>query len=98
MDGRVTYNVTLQSKIALPPGSKAIQYYLAAANATEGVDARVLALNDGPPLVIGEGTALPDLSGRVVPARGGLIVAAPYSIGFVVYPDAGAAACMGVRK
>tara|TARA_B110000208_G_scaffold108543_1_gene134459 strand:+ start:124 stop:2034 length:1911 start_codon:yes stop_codon:yes gene_type:complete len=93
MDQSISFELAVHSfKQGTSLGVSQNEFHLTAANAAQGMDARVLSLNGGPPLVVGTGTALPNLSPR--DAHAGPVVAAPYSIGFVIYPDARAAACM----
>eukprot|EP01045_Picozoa_sp_COSAG04_P011901 COSAG04_NODE_781_length_10327_cov_151.194466_11_plen_198_part_00 len=80
--------------LALPAswGARA-EYHLTAANATEGFAARTLSLNAGPPLRTGAGAdVLPPLRPATQPGAAPAQLA-PVSLGFLVFADAGAAAC-----
>ena len=65
---------------------------MTAANITEGMEARQLALN-GIALHVNDQGVLPDLAGQRVDADEEF-VAAPVSIGWAVYPEAKASACI----
>ena len=82
------YPVTLFS-IFLHPR---VEYRLTAANASEGMQSRELALN-GVALHVSDQGALPALTGASVRAETTLM-AVPVSIGWAVYPEAKAPACM----
>ena len=102
MDESVTYSLALPTSSATVTGTapplgsqQRVEYHLTAANATEGIDTRRLLLNNATPLAVGNSTELPPLAGDVVAAgSSGTITVEPVSMGWVVFPDAGAPACM----
>jgi hypothetical protein len=91
MDEREAFDLRFSEAL----GAQRIAYHFAAANATEGMGARVLSLNGGVPLRVGDGAAPPPLDGRAELSGGSAapLRAAPVSLGWAVFPDAKAAAC-----
>jgi heparanase 1 len=94
MDEAVSYRLNMDTG-AFGAGGR-VEYRLAPANATRGdstgINTRRLTLN-GRALEVGDSTELPSLAGAAV-AGGAPMVVAPVSIGWMVFPQAGAAECM----
>jgi hypothetical protein len=91
MDEAISYTLNLGDSYG---AQRRAEYHMTPGD-DEGINTRRLLLNNATVLAVGDKTELPELPGLVVPAgSSGAISVAPVSMGFVVFLDAKAPACM----